>query len=136
EQGMLERLQDLDESTKGLLDMIYVDVFFDTRWPAHKMAEGVNDKLGMALGTEYVDEFTKDSVWAHHINNRFNDAGNIVRVIDNNDKDICGIKLCLEMHRQEMLELMDGKTPLTITNQFENSLHEYYRINILLNIQS
>src|SRR5699024_876460 len=63
-QGMLERLQDLDESTKRLLDMIYVDVFFDTRWPAHKMAEAVNEELGMALGTEYVDEFTKDSVWA------------------------------------------------------------------------
>src|SRR5699024_12035153 len=89
-QGMLERLQDLDESTKRLLDMIYVDVFFDTRWPAHKMAEAVNEELGMALGTEYVDEFTKDSVWAHHINNRFNDAGNIVRVIHNNDKDIFG----------------------------------------------
>src|SRR5690625_7372421 len=44
----------------------------------------------MALGTEYFDEFTKDSVWAHHINNRFNDAGNIVRVIHNNDKDIFG----------------------------------------------
>ena len=89
-QGMLERLQDLDASTKGLLEMIYVDVYFDTRWPAHKMAEALNDKLGVALGTEYVDEFTKDSVWAHHINNRFNSAGNIVRVIHNNDKDIFG----------------------------------------------
>ncbi|CQR48488.1 Endo-alpha-N-acetylgalactosaminidase precursor [Paraliobacillus sp. PM-2] len=90
EQGMLERLQNLDTSTKGLLEMIYVDVYFDTRWPAHKIADAINDKLGMALGTEYVDEFTKDSVWAHHIGNRFNDAGNLVRVIHNNDKDIFG----------------------------------------------
>ncbi|HIT90605.1 MAG TPA: FIVAR domain-containing protein [Candidatus Merdenecus merdavium] len=90
EQGMVERLQDLDKTTKGLLDMIYVDVFFDTRWPAYKMAETLNEKLGVALGTEYVDEFTKDSVWAHHIDSRFNDAGNLIRVIHNNDKDIFG----------------------------------------------
>lgn len=90
ENGLDGRFTQLfDKDTKNLLDTVYVDVFFGTRWPMYKLVENINGKnREMALGTEYVDEMVSHSVFAHHIGSQFGGAGNLVRIVDHNQADI------------------------------------------------
>lgn len=88
--GMAQRLQQLDDDTLQKLAMIYVDVYFDTRWPMDELVSKINSMHQMAVGTEYVDEMTTNSVWGHHIDGRFNNAGDLVRIISNSSQDIFG----------------------------------------------
>lgn len=88
--GMAQRLQNLDDDTLHKLAMIYVDVYFDTRWPMDQLVSKINSMHNMAVGTEYVDEMTTRSVWGHHIDGRFNNAGDLVRIISNSSQDIFG----------------------------------------------
>ncbi len=90
EDGMDARFAKLfDEDTENMLDSVYVDVFFGTRWPMYKLVENINGSdRAMALGTEYVDEFVSYSVFAHHIGSDFGGAGNLVRIVDHNRADI------------------------------------------------
>lgn len=88
--GMAQRLQQLDDDTLHKLAMIYVDVYFDTRWPMDQLTSKINAMHNMAVGTEYVDEMTTSSVWGHHIDGRFNNAGDLVRIISNSSQDIFG----------------------------------------------
>lgn len=92
EQGFdarLERLYDID--TNGDIASTYVDVFFGTRWPMYKLVQNINGKdRKMGLGTEYVDEFVGSSVFAHHINSRYNTDGNLVRFVNHNQADMFG----------------------------------------------
>ena len=83
--GRLSRLFDTD--TSHMLDTVYVDVFFGTRWPMYKLVRNISGR-GMALGTEYVDEMVSYSVFAHHIGSAFGGAGNLVRFVNNNQADI------------------------------------------------
>lgn len=89
EDGFDARINQLFADTNHDLSTVYVDVFFGTRWPMYKVTSNIqNDGHGVA--TEYVDEMIRTSVFAHHIDNRFNGAGNLVRFIYNEDKDIFG----------------------------------------------
>lgn len=88
--NMEDRLDQLSiKSSKDgeQMGFVYVDTYFDTRWPAYRLANSLNNH-GWAMGTEYVDEFTGFSVWGHHIDNRFNSAGNLVRFVNNGTQDI------------------------------------------------
>lgn len=88
--NMIQRLANLKEITDtetGGLGIVYVDTYFDTRWPAYRLAKELNDN-GWALATEYVDEFTGTSVWGHHIGSGFNNTGNLVRFVNNGTMDI------------------------------------------------
>ena len=42
------------------------------------------------MGTEYIDELSSFTVWAHHIGSEYNNAGNLVRFVDSGLKDIFG----------------------------------------------
>ena len=87
-QGLDGRLEQLfDKDTENMLDTVYVDVFFGTRWPMYKLVDNINSR-DMALGTEYVDEMVSHSVFAHHIGSNFGGAGNLVRIVDNSQADI------------------------------------------------
>ena len=88
-EARLDALQDVTQTETNGLGLIYVDTYFDTRWPAYRLSEKINEN-GWALATEYVDEFTKNSVWAHHIGSSFNNAGNLVRFVNNGTQDIFG----------------------------------------------
>ena len=88
--NMEKRLDDLNEITQtetSNLGIVYVDTYFDTRWPAYRLAHKLNSN-GWALATEYTDEFTKDSIWGHHISGIYNNAGNLVRFVNNGTQDI------------------------------------------------
>ncbi len=86
-QNMGERLQQLYDDTQGLLKNIYVDVYFDTRWAMYKLQDAINSK-GMSVSTEYVNMMDKASAFGHHIDGRFNTAGNLVRFVSNETQDI------------------------------------------------
>ncbi|WP_461811024.1 endo-alpha-N-acetylgalactosaminidase family protein [Faecalimonas sp.] len=90
EEGLDGRFTKLfDTDTEKMLDTVYVDVFFGTRWPMYKLVENINGKnRNMALGTEYVDEMVSHGVFAHHIGSNFGGASNLVRIVDNNQADI------------------------------------------------
>lgn len=88
-QNMGERLTQLYNDTEGLLKNIYVDVYFDTRWAMYKLQDAINSK-GMSVGTEYVNMMDKASAFGHHIDSRFNTAGNLVRIVSNQTQDIFG----------------------------------------------
>ena len=78
--NMDSRLDQMAEKTTqgdSQMGFVYVDTYFDTRWPAYRLASALNEH-GWAMGTEYVDEFTRFSVWGHHIDSRFNNAGNLI----------------------------------------------------------
>lgn len=85
----LENLREITDTETGRLGIVYVDTYFDTRWPAYRLAKELNDN-GWALATEYVDEFTGTSVWGHHIGSSFNNTGNLVRFVNNGTMDIFG----------------------------------------------
>ncbi|MGL5379893.1 endo-alpha-N-acetylgalactosaminidase family protein [Clostridium sp.] len=85
EEGMEKRLDDLAAIVPGL-DMVYVDVYSDTRWPAHKLSSKLND-LGWAIASEYPEAFNPKSVWAHHVTGSFNDAGNLTRFINHQTQE-------------------------------------------------
>lgn len=88
--NMDSRLDQMAEKTTqgdSQMGFVYVDTYFDTRWPAYRLASALNEH-GWAMGTEYVDEFTRFSVWGHHIDSRFNNAGNLVRFVNNGTQDI------------------------------------------------
>lgn len=92
ENGLEKRLDDLAALTDGKLSMIYVDTYQDSRWQADKIAKKITD-LGWMLGTEYSEELIKYSTWSHTINSSnfdYNTQGNLVRFIDNQNKDIFG----------------------------------------------
>lgn len=90
--GLEKRLDDLAQIANGKLSMIYVDTYQDSRWQADKIAEKIKD-LGWSLGTEYSEELIKLSTWSHTINSKnidYNTQGNLVRFVDNQNKDIFG----------------------------------------------
>ena len=86
-QNMGERLRQLYDDTQGLLKNIYVDVYFDTRWAMYKLQDAINSE-GIAVSTEYVNMMDKASAFGHHIDGRFNTAGNLVRFVSNETQDI------------------------------------------------
>lgn len=87
--NMFERLDDMDEAAGGDLGFVYVDTYFDNRWPAYTLATTLNEH-GWPMGTEYIDELSSFTVWAHHIGSEYNNAGNLVRFVDSGLKDIFG----------------------------------------------
>lgn len=87
--NMGDRIQQLYDDTQGLLKNIYVDVYFDTRWAMYKLQDEINSK-GIAISTEYVNMMDKASAFGHHIDSRFNTAGNLVRFVSNETQDIFG----------------------------------------------
>lgn len=89
EDGFDARIQNLFSDTQSKLGTVYVDVFFGTRWPMYKISDNIQSD-GHGVATEYVDEFVRTSVFGHHIDGRFNTAGNLVRFVYNQDKDVFG----------------------------------------------
>lgn len=87
--NMFERLDDMDKAGGGDLGFVYVDTYFDNRWPAYTLATTLNEH-GWPVGTEYIDELSSFTVWAHHIGSEYNNAGNLVRFVDSGLKDIFG----------------------------------------------
>lgn len=85
EDGMEKRLDDLAAIVPGL-DMVYVDVYSDTRWPAHKLSTKLND-LGWAIASEYPEAFPQKSVWAHHVTGGFNEAGDLMRFVNHQTQE-------------------------------------------------
>ena len=60
ESGMAARLDELKEKAPGL-DWVYVDVYGDGRWPAHKLSQKLLEN-GWAIGSEYSsDEKSEDA---------------------------------------------------------------------------
>lgn len=89
ENSMSERLAALIDDTNNMLSMIYVDVYFDNRWPMYTIVNQINS-AGIAVGTEYVNEMVGYSVWGHHYDNTMADAGNLTRFVYNQYADIFG----------------------------------------------
>ncbi len=90
ENSMGDRIEQLYQDTNGLLSSIYVDVYFGNRWPMYELANEINSR-GMAVSTEYVNEFNTSSVWAHHVGNAMDsEVGNLARFINHEYQDIWG----------------------------------------------
>ena len=88
ENGLDGRMKQLfDTDTENMLDTVYIDVFFGTRWPMYKLISNVNDR-NMMVGTEYTNEMVSFSTFAHHIGTNYGGAGNLVRFVDNSQADI------------------------------------------------
>lgn len=65
EQGLYARLDDLAELTEGNLSMVYVDVYSDRDYPAHRLMNKLNS-YGWAIGGEYQGYFSRQCVWIHN----------------------------------------------------------------------
>ncbi|OAB45001.1 hypothetical protein PBAT_13715 [Paenibacillus antarcticus] len=87
--GMIARLDQLNQDTKGNLSLIYVDVYFGSRWPMYSIIDKINS-MGMAIATEYPREMDTHSVWAHHVGGEFNNAGSLVRFVNHTRQDVFG----------------------------------------------
>lgn len=85
EEGMEKRLDDLAEIAPGI-DMVYVDVYSDDRWPAHKLSSKLND-LGWAIASEYPQAFSSTSVWAHHLTSEYNNAGDLYHFVNHQTQE-------------------------------------------------
>ena len=91
-QGMAGRLEQLNKDTKGMLDIIYVDVYHKTRWTMYSLVNKVNS-MGIPMATEYPSALDQHSVWAHHVGGHItqdNLAGNLIRFVNNQYQDIFG----------------------------------------------
>lgn len=92
ENGMAGRLDQLNEDTNNMLDLIYVDVYHKTRWPMYTLVNKINS-MGMAMATEYPSAVDQHSVWAHHVGGHVtqdSQAGNLIRFVNNQYQDIFG----------------------------------------------
>ena len=92
DEGMTARLDQLNEDTEGMLDLIYVDVYHKTRWPMYTLVSKINS-MGMAMATEYPSAVDQHSVWAHHVGAHVTQdslAGNLIRFVNNQYQDIFG----------------------------------------------
>lgn len=86
---MAKRLEDLATLAPGL-DLVYIDVYMDGRWPAHKLTSKLND-LGLAVASEYAKSLTKTSVWAHHAyNGGYGTTSELARFVNHTEQDIFG----------------------------------------------
>ena len=89
ENGMAARLEDLFDIATGL-DMVYIDVYMDGRWPAHKLTSTLNDN-GIAVASEYAKSLTSTSVWAHHAyNGGYGTTSELARFVNHQEQDIFG----------------------------------------------
>ncbi|MGL4989828.1 MAG: endo-alpha-N-acetylgalactosaminidase family protein [Sarcina sp.] len=86
EDGMEKRLDDLAAIAQGL-DLVYVDVYDDTRWPAHKLGKKLND-LGWAVASEYAPALSHYSVWGHQLPGDYNNAGNLIKFVNHQEQEI------------------------------------------------
>lgn len=92
DEGMAARLDQLNQDTEGMLDLIYVDVYHKTRWTMYSLVNKVNS-MGIPMATEYPSALEQHSVWAHHVGGHItqdNLAGNLIRFVNNQYQDIFG----------------------------------------------
>lgn len=75
--GVFSRLEAL-KAAGPQLGFIYVDVYFDRGWPAYQLNKWFK-KNNIAVGTEYWNELSQSSVWAHHAGGV--NLGSIMRII-------------------------------------------------------
>lgn len=65
QQGLYARIDDLANISEGNLSMVYVDVYSDRDYPAHRLMSKLNS-YGWAVGGEYQGYFSKQCVWIHN----------------------------------------------------------------------
>ena len=88
ESGMAARLDELKEKAPGL-DWVYVDVYGDGRWPAHKLSQKLLEN-GWAVASEYASAISNISIWGHHIDGAHNGAGNLLRFVNHQTQENFG----------------------------------------------
>lgn len=86
EDGMGKRLEELAEKAPGI-DMVYVDVYSDERWPAHKLTSKLNE-LGWAIGSEYGQALPQQSVWTHQLKSNYNSTGDLLHFVNHQEQEL------------------------------------------------
>lgn len=114
ETGMGARLEDLIKLAPGL-DLVYIDVYMDGRWPAHKLTSKLNE-MGIAVASEYAKALTKTSVWAHHAyNGGYGTTSELARFINHQEKDIFGGTNLFRGNSRQGINGWQGESDLNVT---------------------
>ena len=116
DEGMTARLDQLNEDTEGMLDLIYVDVYHKTRWPMYTLVSKINS-MGMAMATEYPSAVDQHSVWAHHVGAHVTQdslAGNLIRFVN-------GHQMLAAYKRPKYYKICE-KLPHTPTGKLQRSI--------------
>ncbi|ATD54117.1 endo-alpha-N-acetylgalactosaminidase family protein [Clostridium chauvoei] len=123
EDGMGKRLEDLVNKAPGL-DLVYVDVYMDARWPAHKLTSKLNE-LGLAVASEYAKELQQTSVWAHHAyKGGYGTNSNLARFVNHQEQDVFGGDNLFRGNSRIGINGWQGETDLnaTVKNFFTSQL--------------
>lgn len=114
ETGMGARLEDLIELAPGL-DMVYIDVYMDGRWPAYKLTSKLNE-MGIAVASEYAKSLTKTSVWAHHAyNGGYGTTSTLARFVNHQEQDIFGGSNLFRGNTRQGINGWQGESDLNVT---------------------
>ena len=135
ESGMGARLEELIEKAPGL-DMIYVDVYMDTRWPAYKLTSKLND-LGIAVASEYAKQLGTTSVWAHHAyNGGYGTSSELARFVNHQEQDVFGGTNLFRGNSRQGINGWQGESNLntTVSNFFTSQLPFKYLMNFPISI--
>ena len=130
ENGMAKRLEDLAALAPGL-DLVYIDVYMDGRWPAHKLTSKLND-LGLAVASEYAKSLTKTSVWAHHAyNGGYGTTSELARFVNHTEQDIFGGNNLFRGNSRPGINGWQNESNLntTVSNFFTSQLPFKYLMN-------
>lgn len=130
ENGMAKRLEDLVDEAPGL-DLVYIDVYMDGRWPAHMLTSKLND-LGLAVASEYAKSLTKTSVWAHHAyNGGYGTTSELARFVNHTEQDIFGGNSLFRGNSRIGINGWQNESDLnaTLSNFFTSQLPFKYLMN-------
>ena len=129
------RLGELAELVPGL-DLVYVDVYLDGRWPAFKLASALND-LGWAVASEYARALTQYSVWGHHAYiGGYGTTSELARFVTHQQKDVFGGTNLFRGNSRAGINGWQGESNLndTVRNFYQSQLPFKYLMQFPISI--
>ncbi|ADD40846.1 hypothetical protein Snas_1136 [Stackebrandtia nassauensis DSM 44728] len=128
--AIMDRFGQLDEETRGMLDFVYIDVYYSRGWLADSLSRRLNEQ-GLAVASEWSHRLPSNQIWSHWANDP--DYGpdtsrginsHILRFVGNHTKDVYVPHDLLGGSKMSDFEGWTGETdyPKFLNNIFEFNL--------------